>query len=820
MEDFIPPFRKDPTVRALKPCSIWPAAVFTSCVLMSVLAHGGADDVVLVRDGEPVASIVIADNPTLSARLAALELQHHIELITGARLPIVGPEKATDNDACILVGESAATRQIGLKDDDFHPQEYLIRVGDNAVVLIGRDWRDTPASRAEKGLDTNLRSLDDWRKTIDYSEAIDRSRAEKEQITLPGGFDDQGTCYATYDFLERFCGVRWYGPTPLNVVAPTMQTLSIAPVEIRRAPSLLHRYATGGSWPIIRKQWNKPTNSQLQLFYRRMRVGGEKWAGNHSQSSFQDHFLKKNPNRPDLWERYEPDFFARGWENEGNWRQLCLTNPELVLQVAQDARDFFDGKGIKGNQPACGDYFVIVPADSDHWCKCDRCQAVLAPGKARDIKYAFGTGTASDYVFGFVNAVAREVAKTHPDKFIATLAYHVYSYPPTFELEPNVAVAPCVQLCYAYQTGTFKNDAKFYGEWVDDKGRRIHLWNYFHHPMERAILGGWKCFPCFMPDVISEWVKRYHRDGVRGFYLCGLPQQLDYYLYMQTAFNAETDCEKLMDEFFVRYFGEAAGVPMQQFHDLISQANREEGVLGTTEEASWERLGTEARMKTLYELMDLAVEKAGTDLEKRRVATWKDGVWDYMTEGRNEYVKKKRAHEKKEIRIAIYSTGVDDDHRLLKQASPDPHWRLAAGSDRQWSGPRTYVAGNTTAPIPPWLAQSNDSKSQWISPRKNNTEVAGGIYAYEQTFDLIDVDLETVSIFGRIAGDDSVNHIEMNGKNVGQGGATFIAWQDFLITDHFIAGKNTIRVVVTNDGEGVNPHGLRVELIGYADGKR
>jgi hypothetical protein len=589
----------------------------------------------LVRDGQPLAVIVTAQSPTPAAQLAALELQHHIQKITGAVLPIkaAGDAASGQFETHVLVGESQATRRLDLKGEDFQPQEYLIRVRGDTIVLMGRDWEDTEANRKEVGCDTHLRPLAWWRKKIDYAEVVGGRGAGQEVIELPGVLDDQGTCYATYDFLERFCDVRWYGPTPLNVVIPTKKTLVVPSAEIRRTPSLLHRHGHGGSWPIIKAQWNNPTDAQMQLFYRRLRFGGERWAGNHSFSSYQDRFLRKNPDHPELWERRQPDFFAVGWENEGHWRQLCLTNPGLVQQVAHDARDFFDGQGVKGKQPAAGDYFAVVPADSNHWCKCARCQAALAPGKARHIPHTFGTGEASDYVFGFVNAVAKELRKTHPDKYIAALAYHVYSYPPTFKIEPNVAVAPCVQTCYGYQKGTFANDAAFYSQWIAARPRRIHVWNYFHHPMEPAIIQGWKCFPCFMPDVISEWVKRYHRDGVRGFFLCGIPQQLDYYLYMQTALSVDTDCEKLVDEFFSRYFG-AAAEPMQTFYSRISAINREEGVLGTTPKTSWGRLGTEPRMAELGKLMEQAAASAATDVEQRRVATWKKGVWDYMLEGR------------------------------------------------------------------------------------------------------------------------------------------------------------------------------------------
>lgn len=613
-------------------------SVLTYATLMAILpaAWSSATEVALVKNGKPTAAIVVSTTPTPSARLAAHELQHHVELITGVILPILPADKTFDG-LRILVGESAATRDLGLKSEDFGPQEYLIRIDRHVVVLMGRDWEDTEDHRKESGCDTQLRRLSSSRDEIDYNAAVGRPHAGRLLVSLPGILDDQGTCYATYDFLERFLDVRWYAPTPLGTVTPSGKTLKVKSAEVRRTPSLLHRHADGGDWPIIRKQWNKPTPAQKGLFYRRMRFGGERWAANHSFSSFRARFLEKDPEHPELWEESRPDYFAVGWENEGYWRQLCLTNPDLVAQVAQDARDYFDGKGLKGQQPAAGDYFAVVPSDSDHWCKCERCQTLLAQGRHRAIKGAFGTGEASDYVFGFVNAVAREVQKTHPDKFIATLAYHVYSYPPTFKLEPNVAVAPCIQTCYAYQTKTFANDAQFYSEWVADKGRRLHVWNYFHHPMERALMGGWKCFPCFMPEVISEWVKRYPRDGVRGAFLCGIPEQLDYYLYMQTAFNADTDWQQTVDEFFDRYFG-AAGRPMKAFYFRISEINREEGVLGTTPKASWERLGTAARMQELGDLMDRAVAMAATNLERDRVETWRNGVWEYMQEGRAQYV--------------------------------------------------------------------------------------------------------------------------------------------------------------------------------------
>ena len=596
------------------------------CLNVAVVANGGSAGITLVQGGKPSATIVVAKNPTPSARLASLELQYHVEKITGAVLPVrADSEEATGTR--ILVGASKHTRDLGISSDEFGPQEYLIQFRPNTIVLIGRDWRDTEENRGELGYCTYGRALASHRHRIDYAKATGRDARGTEPLTLPGLFDDQGTCYAAYHFLERFCEVRWYGPTELNIVFPSRSTLTVRGDEIRRSPDLKHRYGLGGGWPIIKEQWDNPTSDELNLFWRRMRVGGEKWAGNHS-----------------IWRNTiasvfnDPAYRAQG---KGKGGQLCYTHPKLIPKVAQVARDYFDGKELKDGLKAMGDYFALVPDDNASWCECDRCRQVLAVSRQDQRGEGFFSNARdSYYVFNFVNQVAQEVGKTHPDKFIAALAYASYAYPPKgLTLEPNVSVAPCLHTCYGYDKGTTRNDGELYRAWAADKGRRIYLWNYFHHPMEPAVIGKWSCFPCFMPDVISREVKQFHRDGIRGVFLCGMGQQLDYYVYMQTALEADTDCQGLMNEFFSRYFGEA-GDPMKKFHDRISAINREEGVVGTNRERSWRRLGTAVRMKELGGYIEKAVKLARTDLEKRRVDTWKTGVWEYMKAGHDQFYAK------------------------------------------------------------------------------------------------------------------------------------------------------------------------------------
>ena len=230
-----------------------PMLAFAQPSLLSPTGPGERFD--LVRDGKPACAIVIAERPSPAARLAALELQSHVLKITGVELPLRHDAEPTPG-ARILVGESAATRALGLRGTDFAPQEYLIGFRTNALVLIGRDWADTEANRREPGRTINDQRLADLRHKIDYWKAVGLPDRGSLELELPGVFDDQGTCYATYDFLERFCGVRWYGPTDLTSVIPKRGDLSVQGEDIRRAPALKHRNALStASWPFLRGQW-------------------------------------------------------------------------------------------------------------------------------------------------------------------------------------------------------------------------------------------------------------------------------------------------------------------------------------------------------------------------------------------------------------------------------------------------------------------------------------------------------------------------------------------------------------------------------------
>ena len=82
----------------------------------------------LVKDGQPQAEIIIAENPQRSARLAAHELQTYVQKISGAKLPIVTRPSGT-MPVKLYVGRSADTDRLKITADGLKDGAYRIATG-------------------------------------------------------------------------------------------------------------------------------------------------------------------------------------------------------------------------------------------------------------------------------------------------------------------------------------------------------------------------------------------------------------------------------------------------------------------------------------------------------------------------------------------------------------------------------------------------------------------------------------------------------------------------------------------------------------------
>jgi len=685
------------TRHGIAQCFAWICIALAVMVSSHALA-GGAQSLTLVKDGKPGAAIIIAADATRPAQLAAFELQHHIRLITRVILPIVTDEAAVPG-VSILVGESAATKKLGLTNDSFKHQEYMIRFLPKAIVLMGRD--EDNRGRVDYDYMTNPHAIRTW----------------------PGLYSEQGTMYATYDFLEKYCGVRWINPTEFGTVLRRKGTLTVKGTELRRRPFMpfrggsaardgaLYQYG-GGLWrkgtpqakaymaegyPVLNAAYPKAGNftaalrAKNRLFQHRMKAGGDQRQCNHSFYDYYERFWIKGHKN---FEDYRPEYFAQGYGGEKP-PQLCYSNPATIAQVVKDVGVYFDKGGYRKRMSNIGalgykwgrDYFALEPMDNSAFCRCEKCTPQFELDRERASQH-------STYWFRFVNAVAREIKKTHPDKLISVLAYMTHEGLPTnIRLEDNVVVHFCISGNRNPATAAqlLKDQFARLQEWNDKEPNvPLYLWHYHCFPKEIANNGKFYCFPGFFAHELKKQMDFYHKINVQGIFHCGFDGEVENYLSYKLMDDPTLNVDKLLDNYFAVYG--RARKDMAAWYKLAENRYCDPSLIPPapggkpynghqTVQIAWEHLGNAETMKKLGSLMADARKKArgqGASL----VALWDKGVWSYMDKGRKTYIERMKAPIPSVVATRVASAGGDPNKvDWAKAGNLGDKWYLRGGKD-------------------------------------------------------------------------------------------------------------------------------------------
>lgn len=606
----------------------------------------------LTADGEPAASIVIAPEANLAARFAAFELRDHVQRISGAVLPIV-TDRAEATGLPILVGDSPATRALGLSNDHFTHQEYLIRFTPDALILMGRDKADPGEPNLDYLANPNVIS------------------------TWPSVWDEQGTMYAVYDFLRDHCGVRWFNPTDVGTVVPEAATLRVTGAELRRKPFMWYRGGTmialpervqwgGGMWrrdaaegetymemgyPTLYERHadagrrNIGVRAQNTLFMLRQKGGGDKAPCNHSFYHYYD--LYWNQDNPNFIES-RPEFFAQGYEGREP-PQMCFSNEAFIKQVVHDIRDYFDNGGHRQRLRGTGtpgytwgeNFYALEPQDNSAFCRCDDCTPQYELDRPRPEQH-------STYWFRFVNKVAREIKESHPEKRITTLAYMTHEGLPTdLKLEDNVIVYFCISGNRKPYAPYLQRQLGLLKKWYENENVPMSLWLYHTFPLEIANNGRFYAFPGLFARELDKQFKLFRDYEINGIFHCGFNDEVENYLSWRLMDNPEADVEILLSEYFTMFYG-PAGPAIEKFYNLVESRYCDPANYPRpgdqpygghqTVQVAWQYLGTPAVMAQLAGYMAEAHAAAVTPAQKRRVELWDQGVYQYMKKGHETYM--------------------------------------------------------------------------------------------------------------------------------------------------------------------------------------
>ena len=392
---------------------------------------------------------------------------------------------------------------------------------------------------------------------------------EKNGDVYFNGLNPTPIAMGVYSFLEDDLGVRWFAPGELWELVPKSKTPGTLKVDVKSrtvVPQTSPRVWAGHNYGDEWTSWN-----------RRNKVGSSEVI---SKRNFQNMMLNALP--PEKYGKTHPEYYPllpdgkRYIPAKGNpyWRP-CESNPQVQKIVVNYIRNFF-------NRNPKIDSFSLGMDDITHICCCPGC---LAMDDAPDsyFKQRF-----SDRHYKFVNLIAKEVAKTHPDRYIGTLIYQIARELPKQVpvLEPNVFGYITENVGSWWMPGAMEADQKISREW----SKRVkHLSRYDYY--------GYGCMtPRYFPHSMDKQLKFDKSLGFKGMYIetCAfLPLTMPmHWALSKLQWDATQNVDKLLDD-FMNIYG-TAKPQMARFWALL-----EKSFMEVRSDRGWEHMSLPRQARTI-----------------------------------------------------------------------------------------------------------------------------------------------------------------------------------------------------------------------------
>jgi hypothetical protein len=414
----------------------------------------------------------------------------------------------------------------------------------------------------------------------DFGEEDLRIIIRDDNIAIVGG-RPRGTLYGVYTFLEEYGGVRFLTADHIHV--PAIGKRVVGPVDRSYHPTLAYRYSGYGE------------NDAAPAFATRLRnnaitdapeLGGRTGLGliNHS------------------FHRLIP----------GSWaEQPCMTDPaifETVLAAVQkELTERPQAKNVS-----------VAQHDQGNYCRCPNCTAINDREES-----PMGS------LLLFVNAIADEVAKEHPDVMVGTLAYWYSRKPPkTVVPRPNVQIQLASDNANVLRPLNDPDD-----EWNSDFYENMEQWSKLANHL--SVWNYDARFPTYslpVPNIkfIDSNIKEFVAHGAMGVFVQGAHNSLGAsfadlrnYMISRLLWDPTLSGDVLMNEFLTLHYGKAAP-PIAHYIEFLHQhaaaAGTVENMMGTGESYKIDESVIRAGLDAFEEAMALAecdvvrarVEKAST----------------------------------------------------------------------------------------------------------------------------------------------------------------------------------------------------------------
>jgi len=246
---------------------------------------------------------------------------------------------------------------------------------------------------------------------------------------------------------------------------------------------------------------------------------------------------------------------------------LCTTIPDVIRLASEFIIQWFDDNAAVPLNPNDG---------AVKWCECDNCRALGG------VNFMSGPeGSMSKRLVTFTNAVARNVARKHPDRKIIHLAYSNYVDPvPSMPLEKNVVLQYALHGCYAHAPDKCPANAKVADQmraWAKLAPGGFGVWEYFLLGDHRTQ----KTTPAILPLALrAADTVRFIRELGGSYYFTQSSYKywrhnpLVFYMLARMVWTPDADPLALIRDFCDAMYGPAgpAGPAMRDYYLTIERA--------------------------------------------------------------------------------------------------------------------------------------------------------------------------------------------------------------------------------------------------------
>ena len=504
----------------MKHCLLFIVFVLTFSVFASFpVANNGKAECVIVYPDAPE----LLDGINILPRDAA----DYLKKITGADFKVLKEKEYSGKQPAIFLGKTKAAEKAGINRKKMQPREWAVICNDDQLILAGGSLT--------------------------------------------------GDMYALYYFLEKYLGVRYLSPEA--EVIPSQKTVSI--------PNGTQRVKTA-----FRSYWNfhgmfrnatrvnpsgKDGFEKIKLYEYKLRSGERYNDGsmrkNSRKTGICHSFYKYVP--PAKYFKTNPEYFSVTPEGKRAYLpngQLCLSNKELRKLVTAQILKWIEEDKQKNPDNYALTYDFSQQDVADFFCLCKECKALTE-------KY----GASSGLLLDFLNEVAREVGKKHPEIYILTLAYmHSETPPAGIKPEPNVIIWLTDLYVRSNRTKplTSKENAKqlSYVKGWSRITKHLAIWDYWNMGTGNQ--------PEVCIDAIASDIKTFRDYGVKyvmneceiGESRYSLRPQsfiwLQYYVSYKLQENPDRNLEEIVNEFMENYY-ETAAPQVKQYLALLRKAIKE-----------------------------------------------------------------------------------------------------------------------------------------------------------------------------------------------------------------------------------------------------